>query len=212
MGFPQRAFSKAALVETGVSFHFCQKYYWSTPNFLTPEQVDLLLRRAQTVEEEGLLKKAAIGKGDHKKRDSEIRSDKIKWINDFSGSTGELIHSIFGGLQSLAKSELYLPAKRYECHFAKYEKGDLYKRHSDRHSFLPGRLITCVVYLSDLEEGSGGELILYDEELRPIKVVPKAGRIVVFDSAIEHEVKPSGKTRWSLTGWLREDLHPGLRV
>lgn len=191
---------------------FCKNYFWTTPDFLNKSQVQILLDQAIQAEKNGLLKQAAIGKGDMKTRDESIRSDKIHWLEQFNTPGGQLAQQIFEGLLGLARKKLFLPARRFECHFSKYEKGDAYLRHSDRHSFLPGRLLTCVVYLSDLERNHGGELILYDEDLRPVKITPSAGRLVVFDSGLEHEVRATRQPRWSLTGWLREDLHPGLRI
>ncbi len=191
---------------------FCEKFYWTSPYFLGPEQIQTLYKRALEIEQEGLLEDAAIGKGVMKKKFEKIRSDKIRWIDDFSHPAGQIVQNMYLGLQSIAKEKLFLPAKRFECHFAKYEKGDLYKRHSDRHNHLPGRLLSCVVYLSDLAQGDGGELVIYDENLHAIKIIPEAGRIVVFESSLEHEVKPCRRTRWSITGWLREDIHPGLRI
>ena len=191
---------------------FCRQFYWSKENFLNSQQIKSLKQWAHQIEDEGLLREAAIGKGFKKERNQTIRSDKIRWIDNFTTDEGALVSSLFSGLQTIARSKLYLPARRFECHFAKYEVGDFYKRHSDRHSFLPGRLLTCVLYLSDLQPGEGGELILYDEDLRPIKIIPQAGRIVVFDSALEHEVRAAQKERWSLTGWIRDDLLPGLNL
>lgn len=190
---------------------FCKNYFWTVPDFLNSSQIQILLNHALLTEEMGLLKRAAIGKGDMKTRDESIRSDKIHWLDQYNTPAGQLAQQVFEGLLGLARKKLFLPARRFECHFAKYENGDAYLRHSDRHSFLPGRLLTCVIYLSDLEGNHGGELVLYDEDLRPIKITPSPGRIVVFDSGLEHEVRPTRQTRWSLTGWLREDLHPGIR-
>lgn len=167
---------------------------------------------ALNFEAKGLLKPAAIGKGFLKQARKDIRNDKIFWLNDFSTNPAMLAQNIFLGLQNIARESFFLPAKRFECHFAKYEPGCFYKTHSDQHSEQPGRLLSCVLYLAVPEGNQGGELILYDEELRKIQIKPQPGRIVVFDSSIEHEVAKTQAERWSLTGWIRSDIHPGLRL
>ena len=47
-----------------------------------------------------------------------------------------------------------------------------------------------------------GELVLYVKDAK-IKVSPKAGTLVVFESHLEHEVLPSKAERISFTGWLK---------
>ncbi|MEZ4871598.1 MAG: 2OG-Fe(II) oxygenase [Bdellovibrionales bacterium] len=191
---------------------FAKNYYWTYANFLPQEVVDQLLNWAKNIEKDGLFRPAAIGKGAHRHENEEIRTDKIHWIDDFSGVEGQIVQDIFSGLQGLAREAFFLPAKRFECHFAKYEPGSFYKLHQDRHVEKPGRLLTCVIYLGLDQPNQGGELILYDEELRQIRISPDPGRIVIFDSAIEHEVSRCKCNRWSLTGWIRSDIHPGIRL
>ncbi len=191
---------------------FSKKFYWTAPHFISDVQVSLLLDWALTIEQEGLLQAAQVGKGLRKKQVADIRSDKIFWIDNFVSERGLFLKEFYEGLQLIALRDLYLPSKRFECHFAKYEKGSFYKLHRDRHAEKPGRLLTCVLYLTDWKTNGGGELVLYDEELRKVVIHPEPGRVVVFDSALEHEVAKSFGDRWSLTGWVRSDLHPGLRL
>lgn len=168
-----------------------------------------LFHEARSLEEQGALRLAKVGKGDLKQRIPEVRKDKIFWVDQFQTPLRKELESFYLDLIAIAKRGLFLPAKRFECHFAKYEPGDYYKRHQDQHKFMPSRLLTCVFYLNDLAPEEGGDLIIYDEELRPIRISPEKGRMIIFDSQLEHEVRPCSKDRWSLTGWIRADL-PGF--
>ncbi|MBC86033.1 MAG: hypothetical protein CL677_02550 [Bdellovibrionaceae bacterium] len=206
--------SKIALWEPHIeSFvhSYSRDFFWICPNFIDDQQVQTLLQKAQTFEEDGEFKLGEIGKGNLKQEVPEIRSDKIRWIEEFSSPYGLLAKNIFDGLLTVARNELYLPGKRFECHFAKYDKGSQYKLHTDRHLNKPGRLLTCVVYLSECT-GSSGNLVLFDSEINPIFIRPFPGKLVVFDSALEHKVTVSAEDRWSLTGWVRDDLHSGIRL
>ena len=189
---------------------YSKNFYWTTPHFIDEEVLQNLLKYAEEKDQEGLFKPATIGKGKLKKRITDIRSDSIFWIDDFSTPQGKVIFHIFDGLSEIIRKEFYQPVKRFECHFAKYEPGCFYKLHKDRHKEKPGRLVTCVLYLKG-DLGQSGELILYDENLKPIRIQPEPGRIVLFDSSLEHEVLVTQSNRWSLTGWLRDDLHSGIR-
>jgi SM-20-related protein len=133
------------------------------------------------------------------------------WLESFESPEEILVQQIFDSLKTIIRKEFYLPAKRFECHFAKYEPGSFYKVHQDRHQNKPGRLVSCVLYLNQCEKNAGN-LVIYDEELRPIRINPSPGKIVVFDSSLEHEVTPTKSDRWSLTGWIRDDINPGLRI
>jgi len=66
-----------------------------------------------------------------------------------------------------------------------------------------------VLYLNKIWDAqNGGELVIYTQnngKEEAIKVIPKFGRLVIFESSVlEHEVKPvlKGK-RLSITGWLK---------
>lgn len=169
-----------------------------------------MLNWSKDCEDSNLFKFASIGKGPSKKNIPQIRGDKIHWLENFTSNSGPLIASIFNELVEISRKEFYLPAKRFECHFAKFETGSFYKLHCDRHSRSPGRIMSVVIYLRSNE--SGGELILHDNDLNKITIQPKAGKIVVFDSYLKHEVLTSLGDRWSLAGWIRSDLHPGIRL
>jgi len=111
----------------------------------------------------------------------------------------------------------FMGVKRYEFHYACYEAGAGYERHSDRFKGSDERVISLVFYLNpSWLPGDGGELKLYlPEELdggtldpltgeRSLLVAPLWGYTVCFESArFEHEVLAAHTERRSVTGWLR---------
>ena len=61
-----------------------------------------------------------------------------------------------------------------------------------------------LLYLnSNWKPEDGGELMLYRDELSPMKIEPLGGRLLVFESEMEHEVLMSNADRYSITGWLK---------
>lgn len=188
---------------------YSKDFFWTVDNFLSPSLADYLLTYAKDNKES--FQPAKIGKGNLKQRKASVRSDSIMWLENFESPEEILVKQIFDSLKIIIRKEFYLPAKRFECHFAKYEPGSFYKVHQDRHQNKPGRLVSCVLYLNQCDKNAGN-LVIYDEELRPIRIKPSPGKIVVFDSSLEHEVTPTKSDRWSLTGWIRDDINPGLRI
>jgi SM-20-related protein len=193
----------------GFTRDYSERFLWNSNSFLSPAQTALLLCEAKSIEKQGLFRLGNIGKGISKKRVPEIRSDTIYWLENYSSDAGALIYCIYEELQKIMRREFFLPSKRFECHYAKYETGAKYRKHRDRHKRRPGRLITIVIYLSDCPSTSGN-LIVYDEKNQANRIQPKAGTIAVFDSSFLHEVLEAEEERWSLTGWLRDDLKPGI--
>ncbi|MAF92372.1 MAG: 2OG-Fe(II) oxygenase [Bdellovibrionota bacterium] len=179
--------------------------YFSQKSFLPADLLDFLAGRSQLLAEKNLFKEAAIGKGTLKTKDESIRSDEIRWIDEKDLSF-DAVQSFLSPLVKLVRQELFLPVKRFESHFAHYPVGSFYKRHRDRHKNSPSRLLTCVVYLSDMDEADGGELVLYPDNGASVKIQPKAGKLVLFKSELEHEVLLARKDRWSLCSWLRDDI------
>lgn len=161
-----------------------------------------LLEKAISLESEGHFRQAKIGKGLDKTSNSEIRQDDICWMDPKELTP---VDTIVENLRELFRKNLFLAIRSFECHFAKYEEGGFYLRHKDRHRKSSHRLITMVFYLSDLQECDGGELMLYFKNGETEAIRPKQGKLILFASETEHEVKPTKISRWSLTGWFRDD-------
>lgn len=163
----------------------------------------------------GAFKPAAVGKSGEKEIIQEIRSDQIHWLDEMDPS--DVIKAWFKRVHLLSetlKSELYLPLKRFECHFAHYPHGTFYKKHLDAFRVNEGRILSVIGYLTpNWQIGDGGELLIYDHHIKPaskqpvIKTIePIMGRLVILRSdTVPHEVALSKTDRYSITGWLRQD-------
>lgn len=120
------------------------------------------------------------------------QEDYMNWVSDFAAY---LNYSCFAGILD------------YNFHYAIYEKGSLYERHSDQFHNRDQRKFSMVLYLSESwKKEDGGELVIYrkksEKEIK-ILIEPTPGRLVFFDSALEHEVLTSNALRISLTGWMK---------
>lgn len=84
--------------------------------------------------------------------------------------------------------------------------GARYERHRDN-SGAPcnGRAVTAILYANvDWDaDRDGGVLALWEEKGRPPRLIaPTGGRLVLFPSSLEHEVRPCSATRAAVTLWL----------
>lgn len=154
------------------------------------------------------LREAKIGRGSAEHRHTQIRNDSIYWLSPGSSDAQDLFLSQMDELMLFLNRELYLGLKQFEGHYARYDKGQFYKKHSDRFIGSTERLVTTVNYLNT--PASGGELRIYNKdnnELIDADVKPVEGRLVCFlTSQIYHEVLPAEKTRYSIAGWFRTNI------
>lgn len=149
---------------------------------------------------------AGVGKNFDYQRNTEIRGDVIKWLDNGSEETFEklLMEQVQQFVQYLNQT-CYTGINDFEFHYAYYEKGSFYKRHLDQFRADRGRKFSLVIYLNEnWQESDGGQLSLYLEEGTKT-VLPIAGRAVFFQSdVIEHEVHVAPeKARMSIAGWLK---------
>lgn len=174
------------------------------PQYLTRQLLESLLQ----LREEGELKKAGIGKQQNFQVDKTIRGDYIKWIDP--QTTHKITHEFLEKIETLMQylnHTCYLGLKDYESHFAVYPPGTFYKRHADRFQQSSHRIITFVYYLNpEWKEEDGGILRLYlpGDDIKD--VIPIAGRLVCFRSELEHEVLLAHKVRYSITGWILNQI------
>jgi SM-20-related protein len=89
-------------------------------------------------------------------------------------------------------------------------QGSYYMTHRDRDSTTPTRSLSLVYYLNERapewnlsEHGGGLHLYARGEEERLLAIVaPRHDRLVVFDSDLYHEVRPTHRSRFSLNAWV----------
>ncbi len=148
------------------------------------------------------MKKAGIGKNIEHQIDESIRGDEIQWIEKEDEEIAESFLIRMKDALSQLNRRLFLGLKDFETHFTKYPSGTLYKKHRDRFSARAHRVITFVCYLNHgwLPE-DGGQLLVYNEG-ETLLVEPIEGRMIIFQSQLEHEVLLTYKERYSITGWM----------
>jgi SM-20-related protein len=157
--------------------------------------------------EENKTRTAEIGRTGFQTSNTEIRSDKIIWIDEFTGPT-LLIGEWLNSLMSELKNHFRLPLQTIESHFSIFPAGAKYGKHIDNGPGQANRLFTFILYLNpDWQTGDGGELIIYDPKdpknmIR--KIEPRGGTFVLFRSELfPHEVLTANKPRYTFTGWMR---------
>lgn len=155
------------------------------------------------------LKQAHIGNGAKKQQAIEIRNDSIFWLDEKSKSAFQKNYfDEVDKIKDAINRELYLGLKQFEGHFALYQPEGFYKKHLDQFANNHERLISIITYLNSPEQG--GELRLYkrdNPEEIDCDLAPRAGMMVCFlSNQIYHEVLPTMKPRYAITGWLRSNI------
>lgn len=183
-------------------------------DFLSPIEVQQVLAVLQQRIEDGEFKKAGIGAGNHFQVDKTVRGDYIRWIDrqDARMSTTMVLQRV-DELRLTINRLCFLGLKDYEAHFAFYPTGTFYKRHLDQFKTDDHRRISFVIYLNEgWQTADGGQLRLFlpDEQTgaeQVVDIAPTAGTLAIFRSdIIEHEVLPVNRERYSITGWMLNQL------
>jgi len=177
-------------------------------NFVDPKEAQYLLEEIQRLIEEEALKDAAIGRGVQSDVVKSIRKDEIKWIDP--GTNNKNIASFLTTVEQLGVylSQYFRVAiKRYEGHWAHYPSGAFYKKHVDQFQETNNRIFSIITYLNpNWGETDGGELVIYQDNKPNVLIQPKQGSMVCFRSdLLFHEVLPTNRSRYSITGWYRKD-------
>jgi SM-20-related protein len=104
----------------------------------------------------------------------------------------------------LFNQRFFLGIARNEHHLAVYPPGTHYEKHVDTFKNSDSRVVSTVLYLNrNWKAADGGELVLYPERGNAVTIEPTAGRLVLFESILPHEVLLSHSNRYSITGWFR---------
>ena len=176
-------------------------------DFFSPELIQQLQQRLNSLRDEGKLKHAGVGRERDFHIEQSIRNDLISWFDeeDLAPAEKDFI-AILNELQQAFNKNFYLGLFEVEIHFALYSPNAFYKRHLDQHKDQDSRVLTVVTYLNDnWDEEDGGELCIYLKNGQRVIVSPQAGTFVCFFSAdFEHEVFPAKRERASITGWFRK--------
>ena len=172
-------------------------------NFISLSETELFLSKIKELEQQKLFKQASIGNAGLKQTNSEIRKDHIFWLDNEDDSFRLVFFERIDELVLNINRHFYLGLNDYEFHLAHYPAGAFYKKHKDAFKSDDARKISVILYLNkNWIKENGGELKIYLEN-KTETIEPVAGRLVVFESHLEHEVLESKTDRYSVTGWLK---------
>ena len=152
------------------------------------------------------LKNAGVGRLNQQQTNSDIRRDKIHWLNSKNKIDNEYLQ-LMESLRIELNQSLYIGLFDYEAHYSIYKEGDFYKQHIDTLKGKSNRILSTVFYLNEnWQKENGGELVLYGQDKKTVleTVIPRAGTMVIFLSEqFPHEVLAAKQTRYSIAGWFR---------
>lgn len=180
-----------------------EKGFGSVAGWFSGDEVSQLRQALLNRYEDDAFRLAGIGNKFQEQTVKSIRNDQIHWLykkdlvedekiffEKLEGFVAYLNRTCFAGIQD------------YEFHYAVYEPGSFYQRHVDKFNNDDRRKFSMVFYLNEAwTEGDGGELMIYGDHEEKIQPLP--GKVVFFDSSLEHEVLVSNHQRMSLTGWMK---------
>jgi SM-20-related protein len=205
----------AAIVESSAIDRVCagiaDEGYAVVPDFLPMTTAVALAADARQRDAAGGFSAAGIGRGAARDAQSEIRGDRILWL-DQTNADAEL-HPCWQALDTLRTTlnqTLLLGLFSFEGHYAIYPPGGVYRRHRDRFRDDDARVLSCVLYLNeDWSTQDGGALRIHFDGGGRRDVLPCEGTLVCFLSdRFEHEVLPATRERLALTGWFRRRSMP----
>ncbi|WP_295456652.1 2OG-Fe(II) oxygenase [uncultured Thiodictyon sp.] len=194
---------------TGIADALAGPGWCVTPFFVSSGEVLSIRAEAAVLRAQGAFKPAGIGRGEDLLVRSEIRSDRVYWLDPAAreGAIGAYMARLEDLRQTLNR-DLMLGLFSFEGHLASYPPGSFYRRHLDQFRGVELRTLTAILYLNpDWQPADGGTLRVYTDPDRPDHyetVAPIGGTLVTFLSArFEHEVMPAIRERLSLTGWFK---------
>ena len=147
--------------------------------------------------------KAGIGALGQHTIQTEIRGDFTYWLERNRDTEIEKYFQLVDELIFVMKRYCFLSIADSEFHYAYYPPGTHYEAHVDEFQERNNRLISVVIYLNEgWRPGDGGELKLF-RDAGDLLIEPICRRCVLFKSStVLHQVMPTTKDRYSITGWL----------
>lgn len=176
------------------------------PCFLSEELSKGLQENILKLQKDNLMKTAGVGNNEVKDSNQKMRGDTIYWMdkNHPNVFEQEFLAHMEDFIVHLNRT-CYTGINAYEFHYAVYETGSFYKRHTDQFKNNSDRKYSLINYLNeDWQKDDGGELLVYQPgETR--RISPHAQTAVFFNSnEMEHEVTTANRSRMSVSGWLKQ--------
>ena len=172
-----------------------------------PKAIAALRERALSLDARGEFVAAGIGRGTARAARSDIRGDRIRWLDPTEAAREEaVVWRALDALREALNRSLMLGVWSFEGHYALYAPGAFYARHRDVFADDDARVVSCVLYLNERwRAGEGGALRLHLGERKCVDVLPQGGTFVMFLAGrFEHEVLAATRPRLALTGWFRQ--------
>lgn len=173
--------------------------------FLGPETSARLAAAAMARAAAGRFRAARVGRRESGVVIPEIRGDRVSWLDEDEVQEPALAAflDVLDVLRGDLNAALFAGLVRVECHATHYPVGAFYRPHVD--AFAGGRPERMVSFVYFLNEGwrddDGGHLVLHVDP--PRALAPERDRLVVFRARdLLHEVAPTARERFSLTGWF----------
>jgi len=175
-------------------------------DFLPSAAIAALRTEASRRDAAALFTPAGVGRGAARAERTDIRGDRIVWLDEMHAAGAE--RPLFAALDALrlaVNAALYLGLFEFEGHYALYPPGADYARHRDRFRDDDARVVSCVLYLNDgWRVADGGALRLHLDRGVYRDVLPVGGTLACFlAERFEHEVLPATRERLALSGWFR---------
>jgi SM-20-related protein len=176
------------------------------PDFLPASLVAALATEAGRRAAAGEFGPAGIGHGERRVERSDVRGDRILWLDEHALSSPErALWDALDALRIALNRITFLGLFTFEGHYALYPPGAFYRRHRDVFLDDDARVLSCVVYLNEAwtaEDGGALRLHLTNAETR--EVLPVGGTLVCFlADRYDHEVLPATRKRLSIAGWFK---------
>ena len=149
---------------------------------------------------------AGIGHGEGRVERSDIRGDRILWLDEHALSSPECaLWAALEALRAALNRVTFLGLFRFEGHYALYPSGAFYRRHRDAFLGDDARVLSCVLYLNEAwAVTDGGSLRLHLSATESRDVLPVGGTFACFlAERYEHEVMPATRNRLSIAGWFK---------
>jgi SM-20-related protein len=179
-------------------------------DFVSCAMAGELLQEAREFARRERFRPAVIGRGAQRQLNPVIRGDQIAWLEPGHMLPAQARYlAMLETLRTRINRDLQLGLFDLEAHLACYAPGSGYQKHTDNFQGNNARILSVVLYLNvDWQTGDGGQLRLYlaeDSAAEVVDIEPLAGRLAVLLSRrFPHEVLPSRRERFSITGWFRQ--------
>ena len=204
----------------------CARGYWVVDGFLGAAVAAAVRDNIGMLDAAGHLRLGKLQHGTRQSTNQETRSDRIAFLPSAQSKAnakgtvpvpeGSVLHEYIRAVDEL-RARLSSQQRLTElvggslddCNFmcAIYPgAGARYVKHRDALPYKAGRKLTVIYYLNQgWAPGHGGELAIWPSDAPdgpPERVEPRADRLVLFVSSLEHEVLPAWRPRFALTTWM----------